>query len=477
VTETVIVVGAGSAGCVAAARLTEDPDRTVILLEAGEDRGGDPELQSLNWMDALGHRDVFYPDLFATKVQGGEPRLYQRGRGVGGSASTNAMLALPGLPQDYDDYAERYGLEAWSWAKVQPWFAKLKPTLVRSTDEELTPVDRALLRSGRTLGLGDEIDAYAPDDGSARLYRTADRRGRRSSLELWLDPARDRNNLVIRPDSQVDRLILDEDRVLGVLLADGEEVRGDQVILCAGVFESPCVLMRSGIDREGLGRGLQDHPAASIYFSLKPEYRSADRSIPCIGSVMRLSSSVGSGDLHLLPLHGELIASTPAAHGLLMAAVMRTRSQGSLRLDPDRPLAPPLVDEQMLTHPDDRQAMREAIDAVAAVLAGDAFSEIVEQAFIDARGTPIEALQDEEFFERWLSTYVGDYFHAVGTARMGRPDDPGAVVDELGNVHGIDGVAVWDASILPEVPSANTHLPVVMLAERLSAAYRSGSLV
>lgn len=132
--ETVIIVGAGTAGCTAAARLSEDADRRVILLEAGPDNGHDPALQSVNWIDALGHRDAFYPDLLASKTVGGVAKLYQRGRGVGGSASTNAMLALPGLPLDYDNYAERYGLHRWSWDQVQPWFAQLKPTLTRSTE-------------------------------------------------------------------------------------------------------------------------------------------------------------------------------------------------------------------------------------------------------------------------------------------------------------------------------------------------------
>ncbi len=160
-----------------------------------------------------------------------------------------------------------------------------------------------------------------------------------------------------------------------------------------------------------------------------------------------------------------------------MAAVMRTKSVGSLRLNPKNLLAPPIVDEEMLAHPDDKKAMREALAAVAKVLSGEAFAPIVEEVFIDEKGTPLSAIEDDEFFERWLSQYVGDYFHAVGTARMGQANDPDAVVDELGNVFGFEGLSIWDASILPEVPSANTHLPVVMLAERMSAAYRSGALV
>lgn len=475
--ETVVIVGAGTAGCVAAARLSEDTDRQVILLEAGPDGGGDPALRSLNWIDALNHRDAFYPNLFATKVTGGESRLYQRGRGVGGSASTNAMLALPGLPSDYDGYAEKYGLTRWSWNEVQPWFANFRPTLTRSTEAEQTPVDRALLKSGGALGLEDDVDAYTPQDGSALLYRTADKEHRQSSRELWLEPARSRSNLTVRPDSQVDRLVLSDGRVLGVVLIDGTEIDADHVILCAGTFETPTILLRSGLTRPGIGRGLQDHPAASIYFSMKPEYREPNPNIPCIGAVMRLSSSVGEGDVHLLPLHGELMKSDPPAHGLLMAAVMRTRSFGSLKLDEDDPFAPPVVEEQMLSDADDRQAMRDAIAATVSVLRGEAFQEIVEQIFIDEHGTPVEALEDEEYFDRWLMHYVGDYFHAVGTARMGNADDEMAVVDDQGRVHGLSGIAIWDASILPEVPSANTHLPVAMIAERLSAAYRTGSLV
>ena len=121
--------------------------------------------------------------------------------------------------------------------------------------------------------------------------------------------------------------------------------------------------------------------------------------------------------------------------------------------------------------------MRDAIVAVGKVLAGPAFAEIVEEVFIDERGTPLSALDDDDTFDVWLEQYVGDYFHAVGTARMGQRDDPEAVVDERGNVHGLSGVAIWDASVFPEVPSANTHLPVAMLAERLSAAYRTGTLI
>ncbi len=477
----IIVVGAGTAGCTAAARLSEDANNHVVLLESGPDNGpggGSAGLQSVNWIRALEAETAFYDDLFARKLAGDEPRPYRRGRGVGGSASVNAMLAVPGLPVDYNNYRTKYGLDRWDWKHVEPWLAKLKPVLTVSTEDEITPVDRALIESAKHLGLASWIDTYSPEpaEGAGLLWRNADRKARKSSLELHLDPSRGRSNLEIHADSRVDRLIIHDSVAKGVLLADGTEIYADDIILCAGSFESPAILLRSGLTRHGIGKGLQDHPATSIYLSLKPGFGNFDLSKPCIGAVMRLSSSVGEGDIHLLPLWGTLIDSQPASHGLLMAAVMRVTSFGELRLNEDNPLAPPVIEERMLTTAHDRTVMREAIAAAEKVLATPPFADIVEAAFLDADGTPLSALQDDEFFERWLSTTVGDYFHAVGTARMGDAEDEDAVVDDLGRIHGLSGVAIWDASILPEVPRANTHTPVSMVAERLSNAYRTGEL-
>lgn len=472
----IIIVGAGTAGCIVAARLSEDPENSVVLLDSGPDRGPNERLAgltSLNWIDALGETSAFYPDLYARKLEGAEPKVYNRGTGVGGSGSVNAMLALPGLPLDYDGWAENYGCDEWSWEKVKPWFEQLKSDLVVSTDEQLTPVDRALLDAADSLGLPVDVDTYLPDDGSGRLWRNANETNRFSSLERYLDEARSRTNLTIKGNSQVDKLILDGPSVVGVVLADGSELRADEVVLCAGVFETPAILLRSGLTHPSIGRNLQDHPAASVYFTLKPEFRKPKAADPCIGAVMRLSSSVGSGDIHLLPLHGTLLGGAEPDHGLIMAAVMKVTSTGHLELNPDNPLAPPMVHERMLSTEQDKLAMREAIAYLEKVIETPSFQRIVEKAFIDEKGTEFSALHDEEAFETWLRTYVGDYFHACGTVRMGRFDDPTAVVDQEGRIFGLSNVRVIDASIMPDVPSANTNLPTAMIAERLSASMRA----
>ncbi|TCP47304.1 choline dehydrogenase/5-(hydroxymethyl)furfural/furfural oxidase [Tamaricihabitans halophyticus] len=473
----ILVVGAGSAGCVVAARLSADPEHEVVLLEAGPDHAGTDTgraLASVNWIDAMGAGAAFDPELRATRLATDQPRGYHRGRGLGGSGAVNAMLALPGLPSDYDRMARDYRLPDWTWQRVEPTFTALQGDLRRSPECDYTPVDLALVGSAGQLGLRQDIDTFSsPADGAGGLWRTADRTGRRSSRELYLDPYRDRSNLKVRTTAKVDRLLRRGVDVHGVVLADGSEIEADEVVLCAGAIETPAILLRSEVDRPGIGQGLQDHPAASIKLGLRPEYQRANLGLPCINAVLRLSSSHGNGDIHVLPMHGPLTESTPPHHGVLMAAVMSVRSRGEVRLDPDHPSGPPIVAERMLTDERDRAVMREAIDVVRRLLGTPAFTEIVEAAYIDNDGTPVAALDDPRVYQDWLTTSVGDYFHVVGTARMGSEDDPGAVVDQLGLVHGINHVRVIDCSVLPEVPSANTHLPVVMVAERLSAALRA----
>lgn len=465
----VIVVGAGTAGCIVAARLSQDPLTSVVLVESGPDRRDDdaPGLASRNWIDALAVHDAFYPNLFASKLEGTEPKLYHRGTGVGGSASVNAMLALPGLPADYDRWATDFGCDDWSWAKVEPWFAELKADLVVSTEDELTPVDRALLDAAAAIGLPGNVDTYFPDDGAGLLWRNADSRRRFSSRERYLEPARDRENLKVMTLSRVDRLTVEERRITGIRLCDGTEMGADEVILCAGVFETPAILLRSGLTHPGIGRNLQDHPAASVYFTLKPEFRQTKATSPCIGAVMRLSSSMGAGDIHLLPLHGTLMGGAEPDHGLIMAALMKVTSHGQVTLNPDDRFAPPVVHERMLSTDHDRAAMREAIGYLERVLASPSFDRIIERAFIDEHGTEFSALHDDDVLERWLRNYVGDYFHACGTARMGPAHQPDAVVDQQGRIHGLEGGRIIDASIMPDVPSANTHLPTAMIAEKI----------
>jgi choline dehydrogenase-like flavoprotein len=465
------VIGAGTAGCVVAARLSEDPSNEVILLEGGQDRSPghrDQGIRSLNWIEALGAPEAFWPQIQAARQDGDARRQYLRGRGVGGSGAVNAMICLPGLPQDYDRWAAEFGCTGWSWAQVEPWFAALRTAVQPCPRPWWTPVDLALESSATDLGLATGVDTYDPEDGVGALYLSADESGRFSSAEAWLDPARSRPNLRVQANAWVDRIEMDQGTARAVWLASGERVEVDHVVLCAGTFESPAILMRSGVDCAGLGQNLRDHPAASLGLRLREEVRANDLGVPCINAVLRTSSSASPGDIHLLPLHGSLDGG--ATDGVVMAALMTVRSVGHLRLDETDPLGHPIIDMHMLEDSQDRQAMRDAIEVMLDVLGSPAFDSILTEVVVDDLGTDLNDLRTQTGADAWLRRRMGDYFHACGTCRMGAPGDPEAVVDTSGALlGGYAGIHVIDASVMPDVPAANTHWPTVMLAERLTA--------
>jgi 5-(hydroxymethyl)furfural/furfural oxidase len=430
------VVGAGSAGCVLAGRLSADPDRRVILIEAGPDLDRD-DLQGPvggpDFLAALDVADRTYPSLVATRATGGPSSPYRRGRGMGGSSAVNAMVALRGDPELY---------RSWGWSDVDSAWAALELPEEEVPESELGVVDRALL-------------AAAPDAERARLTRRNGRRVTSAEASLW--PVLGRDNLEVRTDSPVDRVVFDGRRATGVRLADGEVISADRVVLAAGAIHSPAILLRSDVDTPGVGVGLQDHPSAPLTLQLRDGCADAPGGL-AVGSLLQRDP------WQFLPMN-HLGPSVPG-FGLLMTALMRPRGRaGTVRLASDDPTVEPLVDFALLDDPRDVASLVQGVRIALGLLAAPAFREIVEEVFVDAFGTTRAALSDDRSIERWVHSAVGDYVHASSSCAMG------TVVDDDGRLVGRDGVYVCDASVFPSIPDVNTHLPTTMLAERLSARW------
>lgn len=360
---------------------------------------------------------------------------------MGGSSTINAMVAIPGEAGDYDGWAE-LGATGWDWASVAPWFERTALSLHRAPDHEIGPLARALTRAW-----GDRIE---------RTLLTRDACGVHvSAADAYLAPAGHRPNLTIRPDSLVDRVVISAGRVSGVLLADGELIETDRVVVCAGAIHSPAVLLRSGVDRPGIGLNLQDHAALPIMIQYHPGLAPGPSTL-AVSSIARLSSGSAVHDLQVLPL--EHLGQAAPGFGMLMVALMQVRSSGQVRLASPDPTVDPLSEFSMLSDADDLARLRSGAEQTVELLTGPEFAEI---------GTPLVP----DLSDQGLLAGLGDYVHAAGSCRMGAPDDPLAVVDPDGAVIGMHGLFVCDASVFPTVPRANTHLPVVMVAERLCARW------
>jgi choline dehydrogenase len=435
----VLVIGGGSAGCVLAARLSED-GRRVCLVEAGPDYGSYEEGR---WpADMLDARRLAFSHSWETDR---EDRSQLRARIIGGCSAHNACIVLEGAPADYDEWGH-----GWSHTSIEPYLRRAERELRvrRITREELSPWHEAFA-------------AAAPEDAILHPVNAVGT-VRWNAAFAYLDPARERSNLTILADTLVDRVLLAGDRAVGVATSAGE-LHARTIALAAGAYGTPGILLRSGIGPErGLpvGEGLSDHVGVGFGFEgterLQRETSEFERAHPLFMAqvtVARASSACPTGLRDLFYFPG---LDPPGEHGYeasVAVFAMKPESRGSVRLASGDPRAPLAIDHGFLSAPRDAEILAEGVEDLRALTGSGPLRGYAGR---ETRpGPKVDALAH-------VRTAVRGFFHPVGTCAIGR------VVDGEGRVLGREGLYVADASIMPTIPRANTNLSTLALAERLA---------
>ncbi len=499
-----IIVGAGSSGAVLAARLSEDRRRRVLLLEAGPDYptidATPHDLRDSTWISVVKHDWGFK----AEAVKGREIE-FPRGKVTGGSSAVNASIALRGVPADYDEWAT-LGNAEWAWPKVLPYFRKLEDDQDEAGDlhgkggpipvrrwkrSELVPVQAAFLDAAAAAGFAAVRDHNHPGAAGVGPWPMNIRDGVRVSTAIaYLADARTRPNLTIRAGCLVERLAVEHDRVTAVEVqtpAGVERLGATRVTLSAGAIGSPAILLRSGIgpredlaalgiecvlDAPGVGANLIDHPQAGIAFVPKPDV--CDRSQPVVQIGVRCAApgSREPNDVQVIMVSQADLTEIPAMMALVgapmvfsvLVALQRPRSRGRLTLTSPRPDAQPRIELNYLDDPEDVRRMIESLRLAWRIAAWPAIADRAARIAILTE----DMLADDQVMEGYLQMAANTLFHPVGTARMGTASDRGAVVDQHCRVHGVAGLHVVDASVMPNVPRANTNLTCIMIGERVA---------
>jgi choline dehydrogenase-like flavoprotein len=495
-----VIVGAGSAGCALANRLSEDPRASVLLLEAGpRDRAKEIRIPAafsklfkskFDWgyettpQDGLGGRRIYFP----------------RGKVLGGSSAMNAMMWIPGDRADFDAWPE-----GWRWDDLQPYLRRVEQEACSITPlGDPNPMSRAFVDSVEETGVVRRGDLRPESLEGAGLVRVTQRRGLRcSAADNYLKPARSRPNLTVLPDAQATAIAFDGTRATGVRYRhdgrDEEAPAGREVLLAGGAIGSPQLLMLSGVgpgdrlrehgipvvhDLQDVGQGLQDHPMAISLFdaSGKDSLYAAESPKQLLQLLLRrrgmLTSNVGEAaafvrtggseapDLELIfgpVLYVEEGLAPPPAHGFSIAAVcLQPRSRGSVQLRSADPLEAPDIDPGFLRDPADVDVLLAGVKLARKIAAASPLGRW----YTDQRA-PDAAIEGDDEIAQWIRANAHTIYHPVATCALGR------VVDRDLRVRGLEGVRVADASVIPRLVRGHTHAATTMIAERAAELIRS----